>query len=107
MSLPRIRAGNQARGPVKRKINSTWQPSAEGVSWWSANVVTPGVREVQVNEVFSVSAVTVQTVAGRRGWRTRNLSSVADDAVDAFAEQVGVAVVAGVLLDHVLVDPAQ
>jgi hypothetical protein len=34
-------------------------------------------------------------------------ASGAGGAVDALAEQVGVAVVAGVLLDHVEVDPAQ
>src|SRR5690349_16082369 len=42
--------------------------------------------------------------ADLRGRRRRGL--VAGDAVDAFADQVGVAVVPRVLLDHVHVDPA-
>jgi hypothetical protein len=44
------------------------------------------------------------TVAGRA--RLHDPALYAGGAVDAFPEQVGVAVVAGVLLDHVDVDPA-
>ena len=45
----------------------------------------------------------------REGWRSarrRVESSVASRAVDGFTQQVGVAVVAGILLDHVQQDPA-
>src|SRR6476646_6370899 len=50
--------------------------------------------------VPNASITTARMVMSRAG-------SVADDAVDALADQVGVAVVPRVLLDHVQVDPAQ
>ena len=56
--------------------------------------------QVDVRTVVPVGAVGLQTFV-------HGAPLVADAAVDELADEVGVPVVAGVLLDHVVVDPAQ
>src|SRR5712692_3170985 len=60
-----------------------------------------------VATVSSRAAARTAPRAGRRSFTEPRRSVVAGAAVDALAEQVGVAVVARVLLDHVGDDPAR
>ena len=55
----------------------------------AAGAVSRDIRELGV------------ALGGVQGWRLVRYGSLADAAVDPLAEQIGVAEVAGVLLDHV------
>src|SRR3954451_14258924 len=74
-----------------------------GVSWARGAAASRARMESQLHRGSRAAPIT--DAAGQVGKPGTGL--LARDAVDAFADQVGVAVVPGVLLDHVDVEPAQ
>jgi hypothetical protein len=75
---------------------------------WKLTVHPDGTSQVVSPDGKTIHSHSPPARPGLR--RTRPLPDpelYAGGAVDAFPEQVGVAVVAGVLLDHVDVDPAE
>ena len=89
-------------GPGLIAYSSESRPQAQRVQVVALDLVDPVEQGVEVlgdAEVAAGQAVCARAALGS--------GLIAGDAVDPFAEQVRVAVVACVLLDHVLIDPAQ
>src|SRR5690606_41934932 len=77
-------------------VSGVCRRRASCYSVFSTSSATPANSTLSLHDALPISSARPPAAPGRT-----EAASVADRAVDELAEQVGVAVVAGVLLDHV------